>query len=89
MELGKPSILSILAWIALVAITVYLIYAATHKTDSENYTKGAQHNEATTTIAPVQNLYPLSFPGCGRFLTIETPAGPKTIDQDKIKVGAK
>jgi heme/copper-type cytochrome/quinol oxidase subunit 2 len=83
MELGKPSFVSIGAWIALIAIVVYLIYAATHKGDTENYTKGATHTESTYTIAPVQNIYPLAIPGCGRFLTVETPQGLKMIDQDK------
>ena len=79
--MGKPSWVSISAWAALVAVVIYLVFAATHKSDSENYTKGASHSEMT--IAPVQNLYPLSFPGCGRFLTIETPEGVKYVDLDK------
>jgi len=70
------------AWVALIAIGIYLVYAATHtKVDNENYAKGATHIE--TTYAPVQQNYPLSIPGCGRFLTVETPSGMKTVDLDR------
>jgi hypothetical protein len=79
------------SWTSLAALLIgigliaFLAWSATHKTDSELYTKGAQHNEASTTIAPVQHNYPLSIPGCGRFLTIQTPDGIKYTDQDRKK----
>lgn len=68
--LGKPSILSIGAWIALVAICIYLIYAATHKSDNETFTKGASKNESTTTLSPTANYYPFSF-GCAPIMRLQ------------------
>jgi hypothetical protein len=83
--MGKPSWLSVSAWVALVAVVVYLIFAATHKTDSENYAKGASHLETTTTIAPVQNNYPCSIPGCSPFLALKMPDGSVRYVDDKGK----
>lgn len=81
MELGKPSLVSILTAVILLALITYLAWSATKKTDSEMYSKGSSHNELT--VAPIQNNYPLSIPGCGRFLTVQTPDGVRFIDQDK------
>ena len=74
---------SLICLIGLVAIVGYLAYSATNKTDSESYTKGATHNESTMNVSPVQNNYPLSIPGCGRFLTVQTPDGVKFTDLDR------
>ena len=69
---------SLLAWVALVAMAIYLIFVATHKTDAENYAKGSEHTE--TTFAPVQNIYPLAIPGCETFMRVDTPTGSKVMN---------
>ena len=52
MELGKPSALSVAAWFALIAIVIYLIFVATHKSDSEKYSGDASKTENTVNISP-------------------------------------
>ena len=80
MELGKPSLVSYGAWIAIIAIGIYMIYVATHKgNDTENYTKGAAHNETTINISPVANYYPLSIPGCSPFVRLDNPVSKGTV----------
>ena len=65
------------SWFSLLALAIgigliaYLAYSATKKTDSENYNKGATHNETTITVSPTYNANPLSFPPCGRIFTID------------------
>jgi hypothetical protein len=70
-----------------IGIVGFLTWSAVNKPQSlDNYAKGATHAENTTNIAPVQNNYPLAIPGCGRFLTVETPTGLKYTDLDKKAV---
>jgi hypothetical protein len=71
MELGKPSPVSIILSIVMIGVLGYLTWSATQKTDDQNYTKGAVHNQSTVTIAPVEHNYPLALPRCGRFLSID------------------
>lgn len=66
---------SLVCFILLLAVIGYLVWQSTNKTDTENYSKGATHNETTTNISPVQNLYPLAFPGCSPFIRIDNPTG--------------
>ena len=81
MDLGKPSAVSIGAWVALIAIAIYLIFVATHKSDTENYSKGATHYEQT--IAPVEHAYPLC---CARF---EVRPDGTAVDLDRKKTKDK
>lgn len=71
MALGKPSAVSITLAVLMLAVIGYLAYQSTTKEDSQNYTKGAVHNQTTLTVAPVENNYPLAFPRCGRTFSID------------------
>ena len=48
-----------------IGLIVYLAWSATHKTDTENYSRGATHNESTVNITPNQHAYPLC---CAKFI---------------------
>ena len=74
MALGKPSSVSIVLSIVVLGLIAYLAWQATKKEDSQNYTKGATHNETTVTLSPTYNAYPLAFPPCGRFFSIDPNA---------------
>lgn len=69
MELGRPSIVSILTALILLALIFWLAWSATKKTDAENYAKGSQHNE--TTYAPVKYIYPLGIDGCTPIMKVD------------------
>jgi len=62
---------SLVCFLGLVAIVAYLAWQSTSKEDTQNYSKGATHNQTTVSIAPVEHNYPLSLPRCGRFLSID------------------
>ena len=68
---------NLISFVGLLAIVGYLTWQSTSKTDQTSYSKGATHTETTYTIAPVQNLYPLSIPGCAPFIRMDTPGGIK------------
>jgi len=85
MELGKPSAVSITMAVVLTIVIGYLVYSSTKKTDSENYTKGATHNESSTNISPVANYYPLSIPGCSPFVRVDGDTVKATDKQSKDK----
>lgn len=78
--MGKPSWVSIILSVVMLGVIVWLIYAATHKTDTENYTKGASHSE--TTLSPTANYYPFSF-GCSPLLKMTDPLGIKYPEPQK------
>ena len=78
MELGKPSMASIGAWIGLILITGYLVWSSTKKTDTENYTKGATHNEST--VESTIHVYPM---GCSRLVLDGMPNNPIATDLKK------
>ena len=65
---------SLVCFLGLVAIVAYLAWQSTSKEDTQNYSKGATHNETTVNIAPVEHNYPLSLPRCGRFLSVDPAA---------------
>ena len=76
-----------MSWASLTALVIgigllgYTFYSAMHKTDTENYSKGATHNESTVTVAPVNHAYPLC---CARFEI--KPDGTYTdLDRKKVK----
>lgn len=69
-----------------IGIIAWLAFTATKKTDSENYSKGATHNESTTNISPVQNIYPLGFSGCTPFLRLDNPASKASPAQAQKEV---
>lgn len=73
---------SLLALVLGIGIVCYLAWSATNKSDNQNYTKGATHNETTVTIAPVEHNYPLSLPRCGRFLSVD-PAAFQTMKPEQ------
>lgn len=87
MELSKPSPLSILLAIIVVGQGAYSAYQSTKKTDTaiENFQKGSDKYETSTSYAPSATYQPLSF-GCapvmraGNFGEVSTP-----IKKDKEK----
>jgi len=81
MALGKPSPVSIALAIVMVAVIGYLSWQATSKSNDQNYTKGAVHNESSTTISPTEIVYPLAFPRCGTLMTYN----PETKQAEKKK----
>ncbi len=83
MALAKPSPLSILLAVVVVGYGVYTAWKSTEKTNETSYSKGATHTETTYTVAPVQNLYPLAFPGCSPFIRMDTPGGIKYPEAEK------
>ncbi len=74
---------SLISILGLIAIVAYLAWQSTRKTDQTSYSKGATHTEMNYTIAPVQNLYPLSIPGCAPFVRMDTPGGIKLPEAEK------
>lgn len=84
MALGKPSPVSITLAVVVVGIIVFLTYQSTTKENSQNYTKGAVHNQTTLTISPVENNYPLALPRCGRLFSVD-PDWAKQFDKPEDK----
>lgn len=76
---------SLVSILGLIAIVSYLVWQSTTKTDQTSYSKGATHTENVTnyTVSPVQNLYPLSIPGCSPFVRMDTPGGIKYPEAEK------
>ena len=72
---ASPSWWSLTAVVLCIGIIAWLAFTATSKEDSQNYTKGAVHNESTTNFSPTQNIYPLGFAGCAPFLRADNPLG--------------
>lgn len=75
---------SLLAVLMGVGIIAYLTWQSTKKTDTTNYAKGADHTENVSTLAPVENNYPLSF-RCGRLFSIDPDWAKKDKDVAHVK----
>ena len=80
-----PSWFSLTAVVLCIGIICWLAFTATRKSDDENYSGKASHNESTTNIAPVQNIYPLGFAGCTPFLRLDNPVS-KAVPEAKKDV---
>jgi len=85
MALGKPSPVSIVLSVIMVGVLGYLTWSATHRSNDQNYTKGAVHNETTVNVAPVEHNYPLALPRCGRFLSIDPSVFKQIPDVNPVK----
>ena len=81
------SVGSLVCFILLIAMGVYLVYQATHtNTNNTSFAKGSSNTETNITIAPVEHNYPLALPRCGRLFSIDPNwAASLTKEQPKAK----
>ena len=71
---------SLLAWLGIIGIVIFLAWSAVNKrSESNDYTKGAVHNEYVVT----EHNYPLSLHPCGALFDI------KGLQQEKTGISGK